>query len=176
MVHFLVLKKVLKNFPNFDFLTCFDIFKLVLKAHCVQILLAKIKLNSFLDEKNCEISAKFGLDTDGDLAMDFYNSAENDKYENEPELLLIHDFFKYVLDLVVKDYNQKNVFNLGAEQLARLASISPKSISLTLKYSLMPFLRCSALFFSNLVGLVPFIEITNKIGLLLFLSSFCFNT
>jgi hypothetical protein len=150
---------------SFGGLNDLNIFKLVLQAHCVQILLTKIKLNSFIDENDESFSPKEEADdTKNDTFSSILNSAENEKYENASNLLLIKEFFQYVLDLVNTDLKGKNVFNLQPENMLKLSKLTPKSISLTLKYALMPFLRCSTLFFSNLTGLVPSIEVTNKPG------------
>jgi hypothetical protein len=150
---------------SFGGLNDFNIFKLVLQAHCVQILLTKIKLNSFIDENDESLSLKEAEDdNNNDTYKSMLNSAENEKYENANNLLLIQEFFQYVLDLVNTDLKGKNVFNLQSENILKLSTLTPKSISLTLKYALMPFLRCSTLFFSNLTGLVPSIEVTNKPG------------
>ncbi len=150
---------------SFGGLNDFYILKLVLQAHCVQILLTKIKLNSFIvgieqnDDEN-----KMELENTNDNLLDSFSTPENEKYENENSLFLVKEFFNFVLNLLKADYKKKNHFNLTAETMSKLLNLTPKSISLTLKHALMPFLRCSTLFFSNLTGLVPSIEITNKAG------------
>ena len=42
--------------------------------------------------------------------------------------------------------------------------LSPKKVYETLKQDLMPFLRCSALFFASLTDLTPSINITSNPG------------
>ena len=137
-----------------------NVLTLVLQAHCVQILLTKIKLDTFLVLDRGE---KMEDDTDAeeeDLS-EKVDISESDQYESEANLALVHAFYKHVLNLIV---GEKGEFNLDAEKKAKLLTLSPKVVSLTLKHALMPFLRCAALFFANLTGLAPSIEITHKPG------------
>ena len=111
----------------------FNIFKLVTQAHCVQILLSKIKTNSFVSlEGPCEPDA------------------------NE---LKTFQFYEHVL----KVGEEKSVFAFKAGE-KNLLKPSAKAVTATLKQSLMPFLRSSALFFAHLTDMTPSYQITSDDG------------
>lgn len=127
-----------------------NIFKLVLQAHCVQILLTKIKYKTFATRKAIEqadTTAAAGKSSDEpaestDVDMTIANDKEN--------IQSIHDFYMHLMNLAV----EKNIVKV--EHVERLKSIiTPQIVFNTLVKSLLPFLRYSALFFSNLTALVP---------------------
>ncbi len=113
----------------------FNIFKLVLQAHCVQIFLFKIKLNTFKD------------------------SFEDDEAELEPASKKIYDFFINLLNNV----HDNSTIKLSSQDREKLLKLSSKRVVQTLKYALMSFLRCSALFFSNLTNIIPSSNVSNSL-------------
>ena len=122
-----------------------NVFKLVLQAHCVQILITKIKLNTFYNRSSSiEMS-----DAEGHVANALKIESYNDKK--------VYEFYQFILDSVV----DKGIIKLSNEDKSRLL-YTPNVIYDTLKQALMPFLRCSTLFFSNLTDLEPINEITSK--------------
>lgn len=122
-----------------------NIFKLVLQAHCVQILLTKIKLNTFLDEETVK-------NIEWELEEDNSTNSVNLETKNESDMI-IYNFYKHLLEQAT---GEKNIFQFNDNNNKKLLMTkSPKIISYTLKHALMPFLRCSALFFSNLTNLTP---------------------
>jgi hypothetical protein len=122
-------------------LNCFNIFKLVLQAHCVQITLTKIKLGTFSTAK--DVSATL----DDTTAVSSHNH----------KLL---DFFHFVVNTAV----DKNVIRITSQERAKLMKLSGKSFASTLVNSLISFLRCSALFFANLTNTIPTDSISNNSG------------
>lgn len=133
-----------------------NVFRLVLQAHCVQILITKIKLKTFYDSTKQSNSTT--IDNDDYVSFEPTTPSEN-QLENEQK---IYEFYKYIIALAeekeiitFKDTNEKNE-----------AMQTPKIISDTLKHSLMPFLRCSSLFFSNLTSITPTDIINNDSGMI----------
>ena len=116
----------------------FNIFKLVLQAHCVQIFLCKIKRNSFTE-------------------------VEDETAPNEDELKVLA-FYEHVL----KTGEEKGLFAFKTNAERNALKHNAKVLMKTLKHSLMPFLRCSALFFAHLTDIVPSSQITSEQGLSLF--------
>jgi hypothetical protein len=125
-----------------------NIFKLVLQAHSVQILLTKIKSNTFLDEETIK-NIEWELEED--------NLTNSINLETNESDMIIYYFFKHLLDQAT---GEKKIFQFDNNKKL-LMTKSPKIISYTLKHALMPFLRCSALFFSNLTNITPSNQITN---------------
>jgi hypothetical protein len=111
-----------------------NIFKLVFQAHCLQIMVIKIKSNSFYHPQSFQEEMP----------------NENEKQES----LKIYEYFIYLINLI----REKKIYDLHNSD--KLPS-DPMVIYRTLKHALMPFLRCSALFFANLTDLCPSSIITS---------------
>ena len=127
-------------------LNCFNIFKLVLQAHCVQIVLAKMRSNTFF------VSFKDNVGNSSSLEMKIdeqINAAGNKKFL---------DFFHLIANLAI----EKNVVKLTSQEKARLVKLNARNWSLTLMNALSSFLRCSALFFSNLTSMTPVGNVSNS--------------
>jgi E3 ubiquitin-protein ligase UBR2 len=107
-----------------------NVFKLILQAHCVQILVTKLKTKTFFEAADEQSNFK-------DVEMKAF------------------EFYKYIKKLL----GEKGIYK--SENESDLVMKTPKIIYSTLKHALMPFLRCSALFFSNLTGLTPTNPITS---------------
>lgn len=107
-----------------------NVFKLILQAHCVQILITKLKTKTFHEEPDEQTNV---------------SDVETKTYE----------FYKYLIKIL----GEKGIFKFEKE--SDLVMKTPRIIYSTLKHALMPFLRCSALFFSNLAGLIPTNPITS---------------
>jgi hypothetical protein len=115
-----------------------NIFKLVLQAHSVQIVLAK-----FTNYTN-------NTSPPGPL--------ENEnEYDDREDVELVKEFFRHIFSIA----SEKSILKcLVDEEKTRLSSILNKNIVYSwLVKGLMPFLRCSALFFSNLTDIAPTITI-----------------
>lgn len=119
----------------------FNVFKLVLQAHCVQILLSKIKYASIETSKTESTTIVSPMPQDIDC---------------------VYEFFEYLFAAGC----EKSIFKFDDEQAkSRLLStrLNKKEIYNTLVHGSMPFLRCSALFFSNLTNLTPSSKIEDNI-------------
>ena len=125
----------IKSLANWQ-INYFNIFKLCLQAHCVQIVLIKLK--------NKKIFEQFAEDS-GQL--------------NNQEELQVFEFYTHIIELIV----EHKLCTFNEEEKLKLKS-NPKVVNAVLKKSLMPFLRCSALFFSNLTDLKPSAKITASAG------------
>lgn len=110
-----------------------NILKLILIAHSVQILLAKISYQSFPT-----------------------NSTQNFPHKDS-KCNKVYEFYKFVYTFCA-DKGIVKTNKDGHENLPR----NPSDIYSTLKLSLMPFLRCSALFFSNLTDTSPLAAISDN--------------
>jgi len=124
----------------------FNAFIWILRAQCVQILFAKVVFNNF-EQPNDEES-----------------ESENQNDSNE-EVSAVNDLFEFVIEKILEGGKQINDFNQKlTDYLHRLKqSINPRIVYLTVKKALLPFLRCSYLFFSSLTHKTVFIEqIKNK--------------
>jgi hypothetical protein len=128
-------------------LNCFNIFKLVLQAHCVQIVLTKIKLNTFSVANKTP-----SLDFKSDEQL---NGSINNK---------LLEFFHFIVNLA----SEKNVIKLSNQEKTRLMKISAMNFAHTLMSSVISFLRCSALFFANLTNVTPNDTIVNNSGTISF--------
>lgn len=106
-----------------------NIFKLILIAHSVQILLAKISYRNFYSPM---------------------------KEANQEHCNKIYNFYKFLLNFCADKGIVKS--NIDDQDLLK----NPSQIYLSLKYSLMPFLRCSALFFSNLTDNTPLVTLEDN--------------
>ena len=133
------------------------IFKTVLQAHCVQIILHKIKTNSFLStiekndfkylfsQKKSTDDILVDADEDTDMIVDEPEPMEQDENDDNEtftdEEKKVYELFEYLLnhtpDIQPTDFKIPN----------------PKKLLLSLKISLMPFLRCSAIFFNYLTDI-----------------------
>lgn len=122
----------IKSIANLE-VNYYNIFKLCLQAHCVQIVLIKLKKKKHAGE-----------------------IPDTKPIFDENELKIYH-FYQYLLNWFL----EKKFLILSDEEKSNLKS-SPKVISDMLKKSLMPFLRNSALFFSNLTDLTPVVKITSN--------------
>ncbi|CAF0875440.1 unnamed protein product [Brachionus calyciflorus] len=117
-----------------------NIFKLVLIAHTVQIFLTKIKLCTFYENLT-------PIDSDEKPTIQEIEKSEK-----------IYKFYQFILDLSI----EKNIIKLDDQNEKKKYLQTPKIVYDTLKNSLMPFLRCSALFFSNLTGITTSSTITSN--------------
>jgi hypothetical protein len=127
-----------------------NIFKLVLQACCVQILLTKINQNSFGSNSN--------IKDDPDAMMLTTESTDSATAavvvkNNEEDVEIIFEFYTHLLNLVSEKSGLK--WDTTSQQ-----KVSKRCVYASLSAGLMPFLRCSALFFSQLTGLVPSTTIT----------------
>ena len=134
-------KPNLSSVPNGG-LNDFNVFKLVLQAHCFQICFVKLMNN----KKNSGILIE-KMDQEGEEEDDSNDSLN----ENETKC---YEFYLNIMKLVQE---KKLIDN-------NLVQLSPKKVYETLKQDLMPFLRCSALFFASLTDLTPSINITSNPG------------
>ena len=100
-----------------------NVFKWVLRLHCVQILFTRVFLDKFDDEN--EQSEENGS-----------NSA--------------YELFKFVLE-AIKDNAETSEQKESYEAISK--KIRAVDIKRMLKYDILPFLRCSYLFFSNLTDI-----------------------
>lgn len=143
MFHFFVnlclsMPNLYQKYPNITLIAnwqinYFNIFKLCLQAHCVQILLIKIKNKSFIINESSE------------------NVSEK---EDEKKT---HEMYNYLL----KWYIENKLSHLTEIDISSLRSISSQTVTRSLKMALMSFLRNCALFFSNLTDLTPSHRITS---------------
>jgi E3 ubiquitin-protein ligase UBR1 len=118
----------------------FNVFKLVLQAHCVQIFLAKLKYSSFCGEDESKsVCEEFDV--------------------REHDVDSVYEFFRYLFGLSV----EKNILKFTDEEKAKITKIKKIDVYVSLVKGLMPFLRCSALFFSNLTGLAPIAQISGNL-------------
>lgn len=121
----------------------FNVFKLVLQAHCVQILLSKIKYaNSNGDDNQPQPYEMIDDETSEYVSRDHE---------------CVYEFFEYLL----ASGCEKSIFKLSEEEKSRLLTtrLTKSQMYATLVRGSMPFLRCSALFFSNLTNLTPNVRI-----------------
>ena len=151
MFHFLVnlclsMPNLYHNYSNITFIAnwqinYFNILKLCLQAHCVQIILIKIKNGRFIINDSTE------------------NVTESEEEKQTFEM------YNYLLKWYIK-YNKSH---LTEKDINSLNSISSQSITQSIKTALMPFLRNCALFFSNLTDLTPSQRITSNPSKLVYL-------
>ena len=116
-----------------------NILKLILIAHSVQILLAKISHQSF-----------------------YTNNKQNFPVQ-ESKCDKVYEFYKFVYNFCI-DKGVVKVNKNEQENLTKNAS----DIYSTLKWSLMPFLRCATLFFSNLTDISPLATISDNESIIVF--------
>jgi E3 ubiquitin-protein ligase UBR2 len=127
----------LNNFLNSDTLGSMQsAFRTVLRLHCVQIIYTKLAFNSFI------------------------KAAEGDYDEIENEYDVVHkndnlySLFQCVIDIIKQETNENANIK---EQLDKLLELnSPENVSRTVKIAILPFLKCSALFFIHLTdSIIP---------------------
>ena len=115
----------------------FNILKLCLQAHCVQIILIKLNKKTYFTEGERET-----MTTD-------------EKFdENETK---IYKFFEYLLKWT---FDKKLTIFTEADKDSLKSN--PRSVNEMLKQALMPFLRNAALFFAHLTDLQPIVKITSR--------------
>lgn len=135
----------------------FNVFKLVLQAHCVQILLSKIKYQVISEATTS--AAKTVMGEDQSILMIDDSDLEEEQIQDVDG---VYDFFEYLFTIGC----EKNIFKFENEEekSRRLVQFSTKKkeIYYTLVNGCLPFLRCSALFFSNLTNLAPSVRIGSK--------------
>lgn len=135
-------------------LNCFNILKITLQAHTLQIFLSKIK--SY--QTNHGANVFLGPLTSGEMNVD---AAPEEASTGLASLQAkVHEFFHFVLTAS----SERNILKLSSQEKARLSKLSAASITQTLMHSLFSFLRCSALFFSNLTDIKPTLVITSSTG------------
>ena len=118
----------------------FNVFKLVLQAHCVQIFLAKLKYSSFCSEDESKsVCEEFDV--------------------REHDVDSVYEFFRYLFGLTV----EKNILKFTDDEKVKITKIKKIDVYVSLVKGLMPFLRCSALFFSNLTSLAPIAQISGNL-------------
>lgn len=123
----------------------FNVFKLVLQAHCVQILLSKIKYASI---QTATTAASTAVTVVANMSQD---------------IDCVYEFFEYLFAAGC----EKSIFKFENEEVkSRILStrLTKDEIYNTLVLGSMPFLRCSALFFSNLTNLTPSTKIDDDIS------------
>jgi len=138
-------KPNLSSVPNGG-LNDFNVFKLVLQAHCFQICFVKLMNNKKNDSGGGGVLIE---------KMDQEEEEEEDDSLNENETKC-YEFYLNIQKLV----QEKQLLIDNTNNLL----LSPKKVYETLKQDLMPFLRCSALFFASLTDLTPSINITSNPG------------
>jgi hypothetical protein len=111
------------------------VFTLILQCHCVQILLAKIKLNTFKNDSDA----------------DDEDEKQTDSKKKEDDTLFA--FYNHIC-MLLNGQTEKND-SVESKSVVNVKNITPKIISKTLKEALMPFIRCAAIFFSNYTDLTP---------------------
>ena len=134
------------------------IFQLALQAHCVQIIISKLKFNSFASSQSDDIKMM-----DEDDVVEPMSAAEQQATtsKNKDEEEIIYELFKHVIEKL----KLSNNYQISEASLkTQLEDATRQSVYQVIKLSLMPFLRSSALFFSNLTDLVPSVTIASDTG------------
>lgn len=111
----------------------FNIFKLCLQAHCLQIVLIKLANKKLIESLE-------GLEPPFD--------------ENETK---VFEFYTHLLDW----FAASELVELADGELQRLRS-NPRAVNEMIRAALMPFLRNAALFFAHLTDLTPLVKITSN--------------
>lgn len=111
----------------------FNMFKLCLQAHCVQIVLIKLTNKKLIESLE-------GLEPPFD--------------ENETT---VFEFYTHLLDWLAAS----KLVELTDSELQRLRS-NPRAVNEMIRVALMPFLRNAALFFAHLTDLTPLVKITSN--------------
>ena len=110
---------------SLDLKNLVEIFKIILQFQCSQIIFNKVFLN-----------------------VEFEPSVENQAdLLSEKNLKIVHKFYMYLIDTMV--YSKEIKVN------KKYLTVKPESIYSILKEALMPYLRCSSLFFYCLNDLKP---------------------
>ena len=134
------------------------IFQLALQAHCVQILISKLKNNSFAAS---QVPPEDIILVDEDEVVEPMSTGEQTTTPKNRDEEIVYDLFKHVIGQL----KTKNNYSITEASLnAQLDQANRQSVYKTLKLSLMPFLRSCSLFFSNLTDLVPSVTIANDTG------------
>lgn len=135
----------------------FNVFKLVLQAHCVQILLSKIKYGLISDGNPASKTVSMAASSIEDQSIAMIDDSDQEDDQTQ-EVDCVYEFFEYLFMVGC----EKNIFKFENEEgkaqclsAIRSSSEKKKEIYRTLVNGCMPFLRCSALFFSNLTNLTP---------------------
>ena len=139
----------LNNFLNSSTLGSMqNAFKYALRLHCVQVIYTKILFNSFaavnenLDETENE--------------YDVVNKNDN-----------LYNLFQYTVNVIKLETSENTEIQ---EQLRKLELISSENVNETVKISILPFLKCSALFFLHLTDSVVPSSLTEDKGICVILS------
>ena len=139
----------LNNFLNSSTLGSMqNAFKYVLRLHCVQVIYTKILFSSFVE-------ANVGLD-EIENEYDVVNKNDN-----------LYNLFQCIGN-VIKQETSENVEI--QEQLSKLELISSENVNKTVKISILPFLKCSALFFLHLTDSIVPSSLTEDKGIWIFIS------
>lgn len=123
---------IIANIANMH-VNYFNIFKLCLQAHCVQIVLIKLKNKKLIESLE-------GLEPPFD--------------DNETK---VFEFYQYLLTW----FADKRLVELTDSELQRLRS-NPRAVNEMIRVALMPFLRNAALFFAHLTDVTPQVKITSN--------------
>ena len=130
------------------------IFQLALQAHCVQILISKLKSNSFASSSEQEDIKMM----DEDEVAESVSAHEQTTTSKNKDEQVVYELFNHVIEQL----KARNNYSIGEASLkVQLAQADRQGVYKTLKLSLMPFLRSCSLFFSNLTDLVPSVTIVN---------------
>jgi fructose-1,6-bisphosphatase len=147
-IHYLTDEKVrVANFLSKERLeNMFNSFIWVMRAHCVQVLFAKIVFGTFeqISDEELERESKNGLNED---------------------MVAVNDLFEFIIESMLEGTKQVSDSNQSFDDyLQKLKqSTHARTVYFTMKKAILPFLRCSYLFFSSLTHKAVSIEqIKNK--------------
>ena len=120
----------------------FNVLKLVMQAHCVQILLAKVKLDKLASTHNT---------SDDEMPTTVGDEDEDEESSSR----VSYAFFVHVVSAAIENKLFTSAQLGRVMQLMERVGRRPSSVYRALRLALMPFVRCAALFFAGLTGLEP---------------------